>query len=91
MQKPVRTVDGLDTRRNMLRVWLAISAVWVAFWMVIAAIALASVQSGYLFAEELQAFATIVILPPLTLLCFGLLAFTALSLFVRADPRRTVR
>lgn len=91
MSNTAGMLDGMETRKNMLRVWLAISAVWIAFWLVIAIIVLATVRSGYLSVDELQTFATIVVLPPIILLCLGLFGFTAFSLLVRAVPGRAAR
>jgi hypothetical protein len=59
-----------ESRQSMIRVWLAISAVWVAFWLFIALIALAAVEVRFSLSHELGPFSLIVLLPPLAL--FGL-------------------
>jgi hypothetical protein len=62
---------GAETRQSMIRVWLAISAVWVAFWLMIALIALATVEVRFSLAPELGPFSLIVLLPPLALFGVG--------------------
>ena len=65
------TAAGIEARQAMVRVWLAISAVWVTFWLLIAAIAIAPVEVRYSLTKELGAFSLIVITPPLCLLALG--------------------
>lgn len=65
--------DAAETRRSMIRVWLAISAVWTAFWLVIAALVAASSGSLFALPNEIGLFALIVLLPPLALLTLGTL------------------
>ncbi len=62
-----------ETSQSMLRVWMAISAVWIAFWLLIVAIVLATVNSGGPIAWQLPPFAGILLLPPLGLLTVGML------------------
>ena len=66
------TVSGGETRQSMIRVWMAISAVWVAFWLLIAAIVMLSVEFSYPLGAELRPFSAIVVLPPLALLFAGI-------------------
>lgn len=63
---------GVETRQSMLRVWMALSAVWVGFWLLIAAIVLATVGTRYPLPEELAPFSVIVFTPPLSLLGLGI-------------------
>ena len=64
-------VGEIDARQSMIRVWMALSAVWVAFWLLIAAIVFATVGARYAVFEELGPFAMIVLTPPLALLGLG--------------------
>jgi hypothetical protein len=57
----------------MLRVWMAISAVWVTFWLALAILVLSAVDTRSPFTEEFASYALIVIIPPLSLLAFGML------------------
>jgi hypothetical protein len=60
-----------ETRQAMMRVWMAISAIWVAFWLSMAAlIAVAAEMTGPL-AGRLGLFALIVLTPPIVLLAIG--------------------
>jgi hypothetical protein len=72
----------------MIRVWMALSAVWVAFWLLIAAIVFATVEARHPFAGDFGPFCLIVLTPPLVLLGLGTLArwtFEALARALRAD------
>jgi len=64
------SIAGGETRQAMIRVWMAISAIWVAFWL---GIALVVVGTGVAnpFADRLSLFALIVMAPPLALLLLG--------------------
>jgi hypothetical protein len=76
-------VAGIDARQSMIRVWMALSAVWVAFWLLIAAIVLATVRVRYSVFEELGPFALIVLTPPVALLGVGALVHMGLELWMR--------
>ncbi len=65
-------VSGGETRQSMIRVWMAISAVWVAFWILIACIVLATVEFSYPLGSELRPFSAIVLVPPVALLLAGI-------------------
>ena len=65
------TTVGTEARQSMMRVWLAISAVWVVFWLLIAMIVLAVVGSRNPFVEDAGLFALIIVLPPAALLAVG--------------------
>jgi hypothetical protein len=54
-------IAGIDARQSMIRVWMALSAVWVGFWLLIAAIVLATVEGRYPLWEELGPFLVIVL------------------------------
>jgi hypothetical protein len=62
---------GTETRQSMIRVWMAISAVWVAFWLLTAGVALAAVEMRVPIEDQLGLFSLIVITPPLLLLALG--------------------
>ena len=66
-------VAGLEARQAMLRVWMAISATWVAFWIAIATLILVTGEMTDPAATQLRLFALIVIAPPLVLLALGAL------------------
>jgi hypothetical protein len=78
----IETAGG-ETRIAMLRVWMAISAVWVAFWIsLVVIIALAGWLTNPLL-EQLHLIALIVAAPPLALLALGTISrciFEAVSL-----------
>jgi hypothetical protein len=65
---------SVETRQSMMRVWMAISAVWVAFWLLIAAIVVFVGDFHPPFAGQLGPYATIVLAPPLALLMLGAVA-----------------
>jgi sterol desaturase/sphingolipid hydroxylase (fatty acid hydroxylase superfamily) len=60
-----------DARQSMLRVWLAISSVWIGFWLAIAAIVVAAFGNAYDLIGTFTSFSVIVLAPPLALLLFG--------------------
>jgi hypothetical protein len=60
-----------DTRQAMVRVWMAISAIWVAFWLSMAALIAVTAEMTVPLAGKLGLFALIVLTPPLTLLAVG--------------------
>lgn len=70
MSETSMTVAGGDSRQAMIRVWMAISAIWVAFWLGIALVAL-GMGVATSFTDQLRLFALIVMTPPLVLLVLG--------------------
>lgn len=62
---------GVETRQAMLRVWMAISAVWIAFWISIAGITVATGWMSHPFFSPLSLMALIIVAPPLVLLAIG--------------------
>jgi hypothetical protein len=62
-----------ETRQSMLRVWMAISAVWVAFWLLIAAVVLATAAIGFPLGDQLRSFSLIVLAPPFAFLALGVI------------------
>jgi hypothetical protein len=62
---------GNETRQSMVRVWMAISAVWVAFWLLTAGVAFAAVEMRAPIGEQLGLFSIIILTPPLALLALG--------------------
>jgi len=73
MLKASVKVTGIETRQSLVRVWMAISAVWIAFWLLIATTAFAAAEAQRSFSEDLPTFAFIVIAPPLALLLLGVI------------------
>jgi hypothetical protein len=74
-------VAGLEARQAMIRVWMAISATWVAFWISIATLIFATGEMTDPGLTQLRLFALIVIAPPLVLLAFGALIRLGFELF----------
>jgi hypothetical protein len=62
---------GVETRQAMLRVWMAISAVWVVFWLSMAGIIVLTGSIENPLFESLSLFVAIVITPPVILLAIG--------------------
>jgi hypothetical protein len=92
----MRQVAERETRQSMLRVWLAMSAVWVAFWLLIAVLVAASSDIRYPFTAQIGVFAAVVVVPPAFVLVLGALSrvlFEALVLQRSGRPtsRRTSR
>jgi len=71
MTGTVANAAGTETRQSMIRVWMAISAVWVAFWLLTAGVAVAAVEMRVPIEDQLGLFSLIVITPPLALLALG--------------------
>jgi hypothetical protein len=76
-------VAGLETRQAMIRVWMAISAIWIAFWISIATLIVVSGEMTDPGAAQLRLFALIVIAPPVVLLAIGTLFRLGFELFFR--------
>lgn len=74
---------GVETRQSMLRVWMAMSAVWIAFWLAIAAIVVASGAARFPLAGQFAPFAAIVLAPPLIFLGFGVTIRWAFEMALR--------
>jgi hypothetical protein len=60
-----------DTRQAMVRVWMAISAIWVAFWLCMAGLIAVTAEMTVPLTGKLGLFALIVLTPPLALLAVG--------------------
>jgi hypothetical protein len=82
--------DLSDARQSMIRFWMAISAVWIAFWLLIAGIFLLSAGMPSEFSAELAPFAVIVLTPPLVLLALGAFARWAFETVVAANQRTSI-
>lgn len=76
-------IAGLEARQAMIRVWMAISATWVAFWISIATLIVATGEMTDPGAAQFRLFALIVIAPPLVLLTVGALFRLGFELFFR--------
>ena len=74
-----------EARQSLFRVWLAISAVWVSFWLLIAGVAVAAVQMRNPLLGQINAFSLIVAVPPIALLAAGVLC----RFLCQALPRST--
>jgi hypothetical protein len=64
-------VAGAETRQAMLRVWMAISAVWAAFWISIAGFILLTGLMPNPLIDSLHLLALIIVVPPFVLLALG--------------------
>ena len=60
-----------ETRHAMIRVWMAISAIWVAFWLCMAALVLVTGETAGPLTSQLRLFALILMTPPVVLLAIG--------------------
>jgi hypothetical protein len=63
-------MGGSEARKSLIRVWLAVSATWVAFWLLIATTAFAA-SAGTPLVNDLGIFSLIILTPPLALLGLG--------------------
>jgi hypothetical protein len=73
-----------DARQCMFRFWMAISAVWLTFWLLIGGIVLLIVEIPYVFSPELGSFALVVAAPPAALLLIGIAGSWASQSFADA-------
>ena len=88
MHKTARTAV-LEARQAMLRVWMTLSAVWVMFWLIIAAVTMASATPLDPLIVPCGAFLPIVATPPIALLAIGAISRLAFeSISQRAERRR---
>ncbi len=62
---------GAETRQAMLRVWMAITAVWAAFWVSIAGLIVLTGLMPNPLIDSLHLVTLIVIAPPFVLLAIG--------------------
>jgi hypothetical protein len=62
-----------ESRQAMIRVWMAISSIWVAFWLCIAALIMVTGEMAGPLTGELRLFALIIMTPPFVLLALGAL------------------
>jgi hypothetical protein len=81
-------VSGAEARQSMVRVWMAISAVWVTFWLSIAALFLAAFETRGWFQGGVAPYALIILLPPLILLALGALGRLLYEASTRRRPTR---
>jgi hypothetical protein len=79
----VAAVAAVEARQAMVRVWMAISAIWIAFWMSMAGLTFASTEAAITLSGELTVFALILIVPPLALLAVGALLRWIFELFFK--------
>ena len=77
---------GMEARQSLVRVWMAISAVWVTFWLLIATTAFAAAEVHPSFADDLPTFAFILLAPPLGLLLVGIIGRSLFETFFRVLP-----
>ena len=64
-------VAEVEARQAMMRVWMAISSVWVAFWLCMAGLTFVTAEMTLALSNKLQLFALILIAPPVALLAIG--------------------
>jgi hypothetical protein len=87
MNKQAQTAV-LEARQSMIRVWLAISAVWVAFWLIIAALVLAAFKPYNPLIIQLGIFALIVATPPFVLFAIGAVSRWIFETVTLRNPSR---
>ena len=61
----------LEARQSMIRVWLAISAIWVAFWLIIAVMVFTTLEPHSPLVLQFGIFCLIVATPPFALFAVG--------------------
>jgi len=83
----VAVAEG-ETRQAMIRVWMAISAIWVFFWLCIATVIVATGEMSAPLASQFRLFALIVMTPPIVLFAIGVVYRWILEAFARRAPRR---
>jgi hypothetical protein len=79
--------NGGEARQSLIRFWMAISAVWLAFWLLIAGIFFLNVDIPYIFSAEIVPFTLIVLTPPAALLAIGILGCWAFQAFAEVPLR----
>jgi hypothetical protein len=67
----IAAVAAVEARQAMMRVWMAISAIWVAFWLCMAGLTFVTAEMTIALSNQFGLFALIVIAPPLILLAVG--------------------
>lgn len=86
MNKPARAAV-LEARQSMLRVWMAISAIWVTFWIVMAALVVEALDPHNILIIDLSVCAVIAAVPPILLLAFGATVHLILEAIAQRDRR----
>lgn len=84
------TVDAaaaIESRQALIRVWMAISGVWVVFWVVIAGVVVTMTDVHTPLVHDTGLFSLIVLAPPLALLVLGALARLAHTALGRHFPK----
>jgi len=82
MNTEVAVAEG-ETRLAMMRVWMAISAIWVAFWLSMAVLIAMAAEMTVPLNGKLGLFALIVLTPPLALLAIGTALRWGFEIFCR--------
>lgn len=67
----IAAVAAVEARQAMMRVWMAISAIWVAFWLSMAGLTFVTAEMTLALSNQFSLFAVIVLAPPLVLLVVG--------------------
>lgn len=70
MEKQAQTAV-LEARQSMIRVWFAISAIWVAFWLVIVVMMLTTLEPHNPQVLQFGIFCLIIATPPFALFAIG--------------------
>ena len=86
MSEASANAAGMETRQCLVRVWMAISAVWITFWLLIATTAVAAAEMQRSFADDLPTFAFILLAPPLGLLLLGIIGRSLFEASFRLLP-----
>jgi hypothetical protein len=64
-------IAEVESRQALIRVWMAISAIWIAFWIAIALPIVFYGEATTPLFEQFRLFAVIVLVPPVVLLVAG--------------------
>ena len=91
MARSIAGAECAETRRCVMRALLAVSAVWLTFWALIAGVFITAAGPTMSLAWDFPFLCLLVFTPPLTLLAAGLLGVEALARLGLAAPRPQVR
>lgn len=82
-------IGGADARKSMIRVWMAVTGIWVVFWMSIAALIAITLDLYYPFSQRTGMIALIILGPPLALLAIGVAGRWIFETFAPGEEPRS--
>ena len=83
-----KTAAITEARQAMIRVWLTLSAIWVAFWLIIAAAVLTAIEPHNPLVIQLSLFLLILAAPPFVLFAVGAAGRFAFETLALRNRRR---